>query len=226
MMKPYVPVMAVKFCLSSVLPAVPSDVLDIPMQEVVRISAFKDSEETLRNTMNNTFFLRCLDRLAAPPRRSSLPGAESLYAREVREMWERKAKKVMAHMATWSKLKGMVTTSSGTMAHAVLSQGRSTVQYQVRNTYKIPGVGRRYASPIGAPHLSRRVRVMVLPDDVQDWDIVNAMVSLVTEVVPKTGLGPCGPLWAPTYLVRVRHASRQYSLMDGSFSRANSQGQA
>ena len=29
MMKPYVPVIAVKFCLSSVLPAVPSDVLDI-----------------------------------------------------------------------------------------------------------------------------------------------------------------------------------------------------
>ena len=72
MMKPYVPVLAVKFCLSSVLPAVPSDVLDIPLQEVVRISAFKDSEETLRNTMNNTTFLRCLDRLAAPPRRSSL----------------------------------------------------------------------------------------------------------------------------------------------------------
>ena len=85
--------------VSSVLPAVPSDVLDIPLQEVVRVSAFKDSEETLRNTMNNTTFLRCLDGLAAPPRRSSLPGAESLYAREVREMWERKAKKVRAHMA-------------------------------------------------------------------------------------------------------------------------------
>ena len=56
MMKPYVPVIAVKFCLASVLPAVPSDVLDIPLQEVVRVSAFKDSEETLRNTMNNTTF--------------------------------------------------------------------------------------------------------------------------------------------------------------------------
>ena len=140
-------------------------------------------------------------------------------------MWERKAKKVRAHMAAWSKLKGMVTTSSGTMAEAVLSQGRSTVQYQVRNTYKIPGVGRRYASPVGAQHLCRRVRVMVLPDDAQDWDIVNAMVSLVTEVVPQLSLDPCGSLWAPTYLVRVRHVSRQYSRMDGSFSRATSQGQ-
>ena len=107
MMKPYVPVIAVKFCLSSVLPAVPSDVLDIPLQEVVRVSAFKDSEETLKDTINKTTFLTCLDRLAAPPRRSSLPGAESLYAREEREMWERKARKVRAHMAAWSKLKGM-----------------------------------------------------------------------------------------------------------------------
>ena len=118
--KPYVPVIAVKFCLSSILPPVPSDVLDIPLQEVVRVSAFKDSEETLRNTMNNTAFSRRLERLAAPPRRSSLPGAESLYVREVREMRERKAKKVRAHMAARSKLKGMVSTSSGTMADAVL----------------------------------------------------------------------------------------------------------
>ena len=34
---------------------------------------------------------------------------------------------------------------------------------------------------------------MVLPDDVQDWDIVNAMVSLVTELVPKLGLDPAVP---------------------------------
>ena len=50
-------------------------------------------------------------------------------------MWERKAKKVRAHMAAGSKLKGMMTTSSGTMAGAVLSQGRNTFQYQVRYTY-------------------------------------------------------------------------------------------
>ena len=56
MMKPYVPVIVVKFCLSSVLLAVPSDLLDIPFYQVVRVSAFKDSEETLPNTTNNTTF--------------------------------------------------------------------------------------------------------------------------------------------------------------------------
>ena len=66
-------------------------------------------------------------------------------------MWERKAKKVRAQMAAWSKLKGMVTTSSGTVADAVLSQGRGTVQCQVRYTYNIPGVGRRLLEPSTCP---------------------------------------------------------------------------
>ena len=135
-------------------------------------------------------------------------------------MRDRKAKKVRAHMATWSKLKGMVTTSSGTMADAVLSQGRSTVQYQVRYTYKIPGVGRRYASPVGAQHLSRRVRVMVLPDDVQDRDIVNAMVSLVTEVVPKLGLDPAYPFGLlPTWSVYAMHPDSTRAWMARSLGR-------
>ena len=114
----------------------------------------------------------------------------------------------------------MATTSSCTVADAVLSQGRSTVQYQVRYTYKIPGVGRRYASPVGAQHLSRRVRVMVLPDDVQDWDIVNAMVSLVTEVVPKLGLDPAVPFGLlPTWSEYAMHPDSTRAWMARSLGR-------
>ena len=119
-------------------------------------------------------------------------------------------------MAAWSKLKGMVTTSSGSMADAVFSQRQSTLQHRVHCAYKIHGVGRRHASCAGAQHLSRHVCVAVLRDNVQHGDIVIAMVSLVTEVVPNLA-------WTLRFPQASRHASRQYSHMDGPISRATSQ---
>ena len=112
-MKPYVPVNKVKYSLSSILPAVSSDVLDLPLQEVVRVSAFKDCEGTLRD-------MRCLDQLAAASEILTTRAQSLCTPEKVRDVCERKAKKVRAHMVAWSKLKGMVTTSSGSIADAAV----------------------------------------------------------------------------------------------------------
>ena len=128
-------------------------------------------------------------RLRRAPRHLGDPPCQAqsrLYAREGREMWERNAMKVRAHMAAWSKLKGMVTTSSGSEADAVLSQGQHTPApsaLHAQGTWSGKAL-----CVVRARHLSRRVSVAVLPDNVQELDIVNAIVSLVTEVIPNMGL--------------------------------------
>ena len=64
MMKRYMPVTTTSHRLSTILPSVPLDVLQIPLQEVVSAPALNDSERTLCDTINSTVLLRCHDRLA------------------------------------------------------------------------------------------------------------------------------------------------------------------
>ena len=80
------------------------------------------------------------------------------------------------------------------MADAVLTQGQTALKHHVRYTHKIAGLGRRYASGAGGQKLSRRARMLVLPDGVQEENIANAIVSLITEVVPKMRLDDWVPL--------------------------------
>ena len=79
--KPYVPVIAVTFCLSSVLPAVPSDVLDSPLQQAVRESACQRQRGDAQghHQQHHVFDDAWID---SPHHLEDLqvPGAQSMYA--------------------------------------------------------------------------------------------------------------------------------------------------
>ena len=73
------------------------------------------------------------------------------------------------------------------MADLVL-QGGTTITNLVRYQYKVGNNGRWYSSPLGAQRCSNLVRAHVLPPATEDFDMVNAMTSLVVQAVRKTDL--------------------------------------
>ena len=74
------------------------------------------------------------------------------------------------------------------MGDLVASPQGNTITCQREYTYKIESWGRRYVSKGGAQAWSRSLRTRLLPGPLEDLDVQNAMVSLVSQVVAMMGV--------------------------------------
>ena len=118
----------------------------------------------------------------------------------------------MAH-ATWiKKVKDTIRQKDSNIADVVLSQGGRGLEVQVDYEYKFPSAGRRYASAQGTQNCPKALREEVLLRGVEDWDMRNAMVSLVCQILPLCG--PCDAWTARSQQVRRR--SRVNEAMGGT----------
>ena len=77
--------------------------------------------------------------------------------------------------------------------HDVVSQGGSTQRRRVQKKYKHEAVGRRYGGHGAAQGMSRMDRSRLLPPDVVDVDIKNAMTTLVAQVLLLLDIGDTWP---------------------------------
>ena len=74
------------------------------------------------------------------------------------------------------------------MADLVSSQGGATSVKDVLYKYKNCGTGRRYACSHDAQNSPRAIRRETLPHGIEDWDMKNAMASLVSQVLSLCGV--------------------------------------
>ena len=99
------------------------------------------------------------------------------------DVWLTAAHKLGAHTAALNALTESLYRHVGhqTMSPSQLPDSRIYV-----NKYKVDGqVGRKYVQGPLAQVFSRRARSVSLPSTLEDWDMANAMVSLVTQAWPR-----------------------------------------
>ena len=113
--------------------------------------------------------------------RSHGVGKPSMENLAHRKTCQRKMAKLRAHMVWLRSLKELTRQTEPNMA---VSQGGSTVGVEVSYNYKHARAGRRYASTPGAQNCPKALRSSVLSESVEDWDMRNAMCSLITQVLP------------------------------------------
>ena len=121
------------------------------------------------------------------------PGGLSLADREAHAAAEIARAKFQRSQAELDALVAEVRQHERGMGDLVASPTGNDITCMRTYHDKFEGWGRRYVSRGGAQNWSRTVRTHLLPRDVVDIDMKNAMVTLVAQVVPQVGLDSMVP---------------------------------
>ena len=194
MKNPSIPVIHAKKTVCQLLPC-PDDVsAGYKYQEAVSGDALASYMRNTSRMENDACILRYLweqvsDAEAVLPGR----GASSLLQRMAVEDARRSARKFQQQTDAIGHLVREVQGVTRSMTDVVSSPTGSCVFLHRFYSYKFSVLGRRYVAGGGMQACSRRSRCVLLPRGVVDLDIKNAMVSIVSQVVPKLDLGGLWP---------------------------------
>lgn len=184
----YIPVVACRNTLDTVLPQVKEVQALMPLLETVHASPLYDPLHAVRMSANDACFLSFFEAQVTRGKH----GVETEKEIDAREEWQRKAQKHRAHLVALRSLRERAGASRAPIADAVLQGSQAVIQQKVCYKQKHGELGRRYAEEHGTQNLSRRLRAVLLPVDAEDWDLSNAMPSLVSAVLPR--LEPAGEI--------------------------------
>lgn len=194
MKQPCIPMIYTKKMMHQVLP-LPNEVsVGYKYQEAVSGDALASYMRNTNRMENDACILRYLRELVTNAEAViSSRGAPSILQRQALDDARRSAKKFQQQTDAIGHLVREVQAVTRAMTDVVSSPNGSCVFVHRFYSYKSPRVGRRYVAGGGMQACSRRSRCVLLPPGVVDLDIKNAMVSIVSQVVPQLDLGGLWP---------------------------------
>lgn len=192
-LEPFIPMIRTRRSLKDVLPVPPVSLsLTTGLQETVASAKLTAAAGDDVTAANDGCILGFLDEEVCS---SALPkrGVRSAGVRLASENAMSNAEKYRSHVRSLADLALEVQGYERSMAVVVAGSQDETARLRRVYAHKNGSWGRRYVEKGGMQSCSRRVRMQVLPPDVVDLDLANAMVSLVTEVLGRMELCDAWP---------------------------------